>query len=115
MAHVLHKIEIAQAFDELSILEIKKSKLKNKKLKKFLGQQIIILKKEIDQSIGPDLTEKICCSDAYINLFNANLNIFQSVDKFKNFEPVQLNMKRIDAKRDLQESFFGKSLEEIKM
>lgn len=115
MNYVSHKIEVAQAFDELSILEIKKSKLKNQKLKKLLKQQIVILKKEISQTIGNDLTKRIYYSDFYTNLFNSNMDIFLSVDKFKNSEPAQLNMKRIDAKKALQEKFFRKSLEEIKM
>lgn len=112
---VLHKIEIAQAFDELSILEIKKSKLINQKQKKLLEKQINVLKDEILLAVGSVLMEKIYHSDFYKNLFNTNLDIFISVDKFKTSEPAQLNMKRIDAKRKLQEYFFGKVLEEIKI
>ncbi len=115
MSHVLHKIEAAQAFDELSILEIKKSQSNHQEQKKLLERQIFVLKKEIEHSIGLDLTEKIYNSDLYSNLLNANLDIFKSVDKFKATEPAQLNMKRMDAKRTLQEKFFGEVLEEIKM
>lgn len=115
--YVLHKIEVAQAFDELSILEIKELKLKDKhqEQKKILEKQINILKKEIRQSIGSNLMKEIYNSTFYIYLFNTNLEIFISVDKFKVFEPVQLNIKRFNAKKKLQEYFFKKTLGEIKI
>lgn len=113
--YVLHKIEIAQAFDELSILEIKKAESTDQKQRKLLGKQIRILGEEIDQSIDSDLAVKIYCSDLYTNLYNTNFDIFKSVDKFKTFEPVQLNLKRFEAKRKLQEFFSGGDLAEIKI
>ncbi len=115
MTYVSHKIEIAQAFDELSILKIKQSKAKDQKLKKHLGKQICILIEEINEAISYKLTKEIYCSKFYMDLFDANLNIFESVDKFKDSEPAQLNMKRIDAKRIIQKRFFGKPLGEIKL
>lgn len=113
--YVLHKIEVAQAFDELSILEIKNQKSNDQKQIQSLADQIYILKREISQFIGSSRMEKIYHSDYYTNLISANLNIFESVDRFKTSEPAQLNMKRIDAKRKLQEYFFSSLLKEIKI
>lgn len=113
--YVLHKIEVAQAFDELSILEIKNFKSKNKKQKISLNKQIGVLKDEIYQSIGLVLMEKIYNSKFYTNLYNANLDIFKSVDRFKTSEPAMLNMRRVDAKRKMQKHFFKKPLDEIKI
>jgi len=99
----------------LSILKIKQSKAKDQKLKKHLGKQIRILIEEINEAISYKLTKEIYCSKFYMDLFDANLNIFESVDKFKDSEPAQLNMKRIDAKRIIQKRFFGEPLGEIKL
>lgn len=115
MSYIFHKVEAAQVFDELSILEIKKLKSTNEDQRNALGKQINIIKEEISNSIGDNLANEIYSSEFYAELLNSNLNIFNSVDKFKMSEPAQLNMKRIEAKRSLQESFFKKSLEEIKI
>lgn len=113
--YVLHKIEVAQAFDELSILEIKKSKSINQKQKDVLEKQINLLENEINQAIGFELTKKIYSSDLYLNLYNTNHSVFESVEKFKECELPRLTMQRYFAKKGLQKHFFNNDFGEVKM
>ena len=113
--YVLRKIDVAQCFDELSILEVKKSKSTDSERANSLESQIILLKQDIDKAIGSDLLEKIYHSEFYMHLFSTNLIIFESVDKLKETELPRLTMKRFYAKRDIQKHFFGKTLNEIKV
>jgi hypothetical protein len=113
--YVLHKIEAALAFDELSILEIKDSQLKDERLRGPLNKQIRVLWEEIVSSLGGELAQTIYKSDYYSNLFLANLYVFKSVDKFKGHELPELTMKRYFAKKDLQQYFFNKDIAEVKM
>lgn len=113
--YVLHKIEVAQAFDELSILEIKKAKRIDPEHKLALAKQICRLKTEINSSIGAELARQICYSSFYLDLYNANLQIFKYVDQQKWTEAAEWNIKRFESKKALQKNFFGENLEEIKI
>lgn len=113
--HVLHKIEVAQAFDELSILEIKKNNLINRDRRMSIKEQICLLRKEIITSIGFDLMEQIYHSNFYSTLFNTNSKIFEYINKLDWGKAAEFNRKRFEAKKVLQEHFLGKKLKEIKI
>lgn len=112
-------IEPGEAFDRLSILEVKKhfARLEDQNI---LQDQIEKLAAQINSSITYDLAKKIYCSDEYTILFNANFEVFEGValaqqNKISGLELDSLNYHRFQSRKKLQEKFFGSPTSEIKL
>lgn len=113
-------IQESEAFDRLSILEIKKFESRKIEEKFKLDNQVEYLERQINNAIGYDLAQKIYCSDFYTNLYNINFALFEKIDKlkekdFSGREFNDLNYKRFTSKQELQKEFFKNELEEIKI
>jgi hypothetical protein len=123
-------VDVGEAYDRLSILEIKKEKLGIEKQFDLINQ-INILQEQISHSIGRDLACDIFESEEYKELKNMNRVIFLSIDDLRKendkgeykdpqelgiigVEIDVLNTKRFKAKNNLQKKFFNKETEEIK-
>lgn len=107
-------VEPGAAFDILSILEIKRLECDGAERKQKLKSQIENLQSEINDAIGYDLARKIYRSEFYTNLYNANCAVFEQINKQKS-EADLLNYQRFLSKKALQEEFFKKEIEEIKL
>jgi hypothetical protein len=112
--------EIASAFDILSILEIKIRATTGDKKRK-LEEQKISLQEQINLGIGYEKGKKLYHSKEYTDLYNANFEIFELIEKSQENagillkEADQLNYRRFLAKKELQEKHFGKPIEEVKI
>lgn len=123
-------IDIAEGFDRLSIMEVKKSKSPPLKQAE-IELQIQTLQNQISTAIGLDLAEKIYDSPEYKELYNVNKEIFLSIDELRleskcnciDYRAVailgikidSLNTKRFNVKNKIQEKHFGKKMEEVKL
>lgn len=106
--------EIAKAYDELSILEVKLAYCEDLGVKKKLQEDIEFLKKELNENIGYDSARKIYNSEFYKKLFAANLDIFIQIRENPSNNDF-LNLKRFAAKQALQKEFFKEEMKEIKI
>ncbi len=117
---VIDKIE---AFDRLSILEIKYHAVqlsKTQENKHEISERIRDLEDRIIKAIGYKLFQKIKLSEDYNELFEANLTIFDGInlarqDKISGIKLNRLNEIRSEKKRNLDTKFFGNELKEIKI
>lgn len=111
-------VDVAYAFDYLSILEVKMNKLLELNQIKLWEQQA----DEICQQIGTVLFNKIINSKEYNDLYNINEIIFDLIDKLK-ADPESVsaseidnsNYKRFLYKKELQKKFFNSDLNEKKI
>jgi len=115
MKKILIEIDPAEAFDRLTILFIKIKNCLDLAIKKELEQQCEDLCERINNGIGYTLAKKIFQSQEFKNLQETNSNIFNLVKDNPDEEIQKANKLRSDAKRQLQNKFFGNSLEEIKI
>lgn len=108
------KVDEAYAFDYLSILEIKKDKIKTS----FENWSDCF--NDLKNQVGHISFNEIIQSDEYKSMIDANLNTFNAVEKARYGEISakevdDLNMKRYEAKVRLQNKFFPtKKITEIK-
>lgn len=114
------KIEESEAFDRLSILEVKRTNSNNDDLKNSLLKQSADLESSIVNSISFDTYSKIFYSDEFTELHNVNSQLFELFNKCKLGGidakiPDELNFKRHLAKKALQKRFFGKDSIEVKL
>ncbi len=119
------KIEIqeAEAFDRLSILQVKLNKnLDDLSLKDELSKKIEDLEHCINIYIGYDLAKQVYSSFAYQWLYNINNKLFSMMDhKNPNLNDYTVdniiieNLNRFAAKQKLQEEFFNNKYQEIKI
>lgn len=111
-------LDDAAAFDILSILKVKKEKLAANKTD--LVEQIEFLKNEIVSQIGLDKVNDILLSESFKKLCDANLHIFEEIEKIRLGTSIlaktadDLNIKRYNAKKALQNAFFQNELTELK-
>lgn len=102
-------LDESYAYDLLAICEVKiKKKIKNAQ------QNYSIIYNDIKNQIG-NLHLDILNSKEYLNLFKANLETFDAVEKarYGNIsakEVDSLNMKRFECKKKLQIKFFPNSI-----
>jgi hypothetical protein len=143
MSLIIIQIQPSEAFDRLSILEVKKFFSPTVEQKIKLQNQITELEYQINDSIGYDLAKKIYCSEFYTDLYNANFNVFTIIDKqnkeiknntIENLIKIGIpavykierlaelgllanneNQKRFNAKIKLQNEFFDSEINEIKI
>ncbi len=107
-------------FDVLAILEVKSFFAETWKRKELIQKQLKHLFGEITDQLGPEKTSEVYASQEYIQLYNANYETFEAVDKAKAdlvlaSEVDKLNFKRFTAKKALQEKFFTTPQTEIKI
>lgn len=100
-------VDEAYAFDYLSIQEVKKS------------SQELETAWNIKCQVGSDIFNKVVSSSEYLNLYNANLELFGCVERARYGEITakeldDANMKRHYAKQALQQVFFSNELTETK-
>jgi hypothetical protein len=106
------QLDEAFCFDLLSISEVKYNKTKN--VTAF--NNFLQIKSEISNQINENTLSTIIHSTEYKELLNCNEKIFDLVDEIKiNYKlPAyivdNLNYKRFELKKALQEKFFQKSL-----
>jgi hypothetical protein len=108
-------VDEAYAFDYLAIMQVKYNRYPNDKNLKAFNRCSNELEKQCDSF------EKIISSQQYRNLVEINTYIFDLIDKLRRGISISAkkiddaNMERYFKKRDLQESFFNKDLEENKI
>jgi hypothetical protein len=107
-------VDSSYALDYLSILEVKwalsPSDQNSKNYLTCLGQ----LRRQIKNF------EKILLSDEYGDLLDSNFCLFNKIDDLRDGKEMSakvlddLNLKRFEAKRKLQQKYFGGELTEVK-
>lgn len=110
-------VDEAEAFDRLSILQIK---IKNTNRLKSINNQANNLIMEIMDSISYEKYKKIMTSPEYENLYQSNKKIFDLVDEIKKQNINALivdtaNHERFKYKKALQDKFFKNPIQEIKL
>lgn len=113
------ELDSAEVFDRLSILEIKKTHCSAPLTRQDLNEQCLELMNLINIELGYDNARRVYLSQEYVNLYNVNRDLFESIDKLKKQDIApktidDLNYQRYKTKKALQEKFFGQ-LEEIKI
>lgn len=110
---ILIEVDEAAAFDMLSILQIKLGITPN------AFEAFKKLHASIKDQVGAEIMSKVMNSDEYVELANANVDIFNVLDPanigdFSAYQVHSLNMERFDKKRALQKAFFEEDLKEEK-
>lgn len=113
-------LDACEIYDRLTILYIKLSQCSNLEIQSKLRTQIEDLQTTINLNIGYDTARSIAKSEEYNNLYKVNLELFNLFDKLKTEDfsasiPDKLNYQRYLAKKQIQEKFFTKSIEEVKL
>jgi len=54
MNKILVEVSVGELLDKISILEIKKEKIKDEKKLKFINDELVILKNQLDQNVKSD-------------------------------------------------------------
>jgi hypothetical protein len=114
-------VDESQAFDMLVGLNVKISNSPKDKFKQFT-ENFKSLALEIREQIGELLYYKIISSEEYNNLYRANFDTFCLVELGMDSEPetlarktADMNLKRFQCKKKLQNVFFNNDLKEIKI
>ncbi len=114
-------VDESDAFDRISILEVKKDKAESRNVINKLTKDITNLEQEINEAISFDKAIQIYKSVEYCNLKNINKEIYELIDIMNSSSSYvdaktinNLNYQRFLAKKALQEKFFGE-LNEIKV
>lgn len=107
-------VDEAYAFDYYAIMELKFHK---GAIPKFLLKKI---EYKITKQLGVELFQTIIESLEYKNLYEANVNTFDAVDKAKTNQVTaqevdRTNYERMLAKKELQSKFFKNALLEQKI
>ena len=108
------------AFDMLSILEVKNARIKDGQKNLSVRNSLTKLGQEIICSVGYTKFLQIRDSDEYRALLNANYETFDLVEAARNGpeglakDADAANLKRFEAKKEIQEKFFGGANTEIK-
>lgn len=102
-------VDIAYAFDYLSILEVKVKHIGGDKI----SNNFTIVEESLIAQLGKFQYFEIKNSEEYKNLFDINQMVFRAVDKAKLNEVSakyvdSLNVERYNIKRKLQKKFFPK-------
>lgn len=113
------QIQENEAFDRLSILEVKSLNLPPLKQQK-IKEQIEELQHTISEHIGLKLSQEIYHSPEYKMLFEINKKLFLYVDKAKNND---VTVKQVGdevynrhlAKASLQKKYFNDEIKEVKV
>jgi hypothetical protein len=105
-------------FDMVAILEIKSKIFTGEKLQKALDS-LYDMVDEIVEQIGKDKFNQIINSNEYQNLFQANKQVFDLIDKAKSSEGLSketddANYERYLRKIDLHKKFFNDNILEVK-
>ena len=64
MNKILVEVSVGELLDKISILEIKKEKIKDSEKLKFINEEYTILKAQLNQNVKSDMTGLMC----YFNL-----------------------------------------------
>lgn len=112
-------IDYGNAFDMLVILNVKLAKT-NGRIKTKNIENFELLAAEIKSQIGEYLFNKIISSDEYKELYQVNLDIFNSIDLAKSDTGLAkktdvLNYDRFLKKKELQAKFFEDEMTEMKI
>jgi len=104
-------VDEGYAFDYLSILEIKSTKIKENKTLFYFRE----CKNFLNSQLNGELFNKIYNSNEYSACLKANQETFDAVErarygKISSKEVDNLNMKRYAAKSNLQKKFFNNKL-----
>lgn len=112
-------LDESYCIDFLTILLVKSKNCDGDKLL-YIKSQIKFYENSIREQISDDLFEKICKSKEYKKLLEANMDLFDIIDKCKKYEvPARLvdrlNFVRATLKNEIQKKFFGKPATELKI
>ena len=108
--------DLAANFDDLSVAQIKHSKLASHRNFDYY----MSIFKEITDKVGEELITEIITSREYKNLIGANEKIFNALervragDEMRAIDLDRLNDSRFAAKKELQKQFGGSGMSEIK-
>ena len=96
MNKIIVEVSIGELLDKISILEIKQEKIKNLDKLKFIKNEHLILKKQLDDNVKPD--EKINKLFNYLKKVNAKLWVIEDdkrqCEKDKDFGERFINLSR---------------------
>ena len=98
MNKILVEVSIGELFDKISILEIKKEKVKDSEKLKFINNEYSILKDQLDKNINPD--EKLNNLYQSLKEINAKLWIIED-DKRQCEKDKDFGEKFIKLSRDV--------------
>ena len=109
-----------EAWDRLSILEIKKFFSNTVEQRIELKKQIIELQEQINIAITYNKAVQIYSSEIYTELYNVNFKLFEYFNELKNKDLSgiigdKLNYERHLIKNKLQETYFNNKNKEIKI
>ena len=104
------KLQLDEAFciDLLSIAEVKFKKTK----KQSAEDNFLIIKNQIVEQIGNEVTSSILSSEEYKAMYDCNAKIFDLIDDIKIYPNMlasvvdNQNYRRFELKKSLQEKFF---------
>ena len=96
MNKIIVEVSIGELLDKISILEIKKEKIKDTEKLKFISNEYSILKKQLDDNIKPD--NKL--NELFNSLKNINAKLWvieddkRQCEKDKNFDEKFIKLSR---------------------
>ena len=96
MNKIIIEVSIGELLDKISILEIKKEKIKDTEKLKFISSEYSILKKQLDDNIKPD--NKL--NELFNSLKNINAKLWvieddkRQCEKDKNFDEKFIKLSR---------------------
>ena len=96
MNKIIIEVSIGELLDKISILEIKKEKIKDTEKLKFISSEYSILKKQLDDNIKPD--NKL--NELFNSLKNINAKLWvieddkRQCEKEKNFDEKFIKLSR---------------------
>ena len=96
MNKILVEVSVGELLDKISILEIKKEKIKDSEKLKFINEEHVILKGQLDQNVKPD--DKLNKLFQSLKEINAKLWIIEDekrlCEKDKNFTEKFIKLSR---------------------
>jgi len=82
MNKILVEVSVGELLDKISILEIKKEKIRNQESTKYIEKEYIILKDQLDKNIKYD--EKL--DELFNKLKKINMTLWESEDQKRSYE-----------------------------
>ena len=113
------KLSEGNAFDSLSILDVKLSKSPRDKYEE-IRQQHEFYCELIEGQIGNEKFWEVVKSIEYVKLLDINKKIFEITENARHYKinfsaPIALNKERFRLKSKIQEKYFSGSLNEVKI
>jgi hypothetical protein len=117
-AYCDYRIQTASLLDILSILDIKDLQETDPLKKATIHNEMVNVSLTLKEQLGETLYSKIHYSHEYNALWRANADLFDAINRIKEDKTIpacyldSLNYARFEAKKILQETFFGELTEQ---